>query len=82
MWTTLMQSFNVFAALIVTLFLKRTINLEQYLTTCSERVKNVYPRNVYQIRATLFNKLDSFGIKYTTEQKLFWNLAILDFWNH
>ena len=66
-----MQSFNVFAALIVTLFLNRTINLEQYLTTCSERVKNVYPGNVYQIRATLFNKLDSFGIKYTTEQKLF-----------
>ena len=49
----------------------KSIKLEQYLTTCSERVKNVYPWNVYQIRETLFDKLDSFGIKYTSEQKLF-----------
>ena len=27
-------------------FFNRTFNLEQHLTTCSERVKNVYPRNV------------------------------------
>ena len=60
-------------------FSNRTFNLEQHLTTCSERVKNVYPRNVYQIRETLLDKLDSFGIKYTSEQKLFNNLAIFDF---
>ena len=30
----------------------RTFNLERHLTTCSERVKNVYPRNVYQIQET------------------------------
>ena len=35
--------------------------------------------NVYQIRETLFDKLDSFGIKYTCQQKLFSNLAIFDF---
>ena len=29
-------------------FFNRTINLERQLTTCSERVKNIYPRNVYQ----------------------------------
>ena len=43
----------------------KTFNLERHLTTCSERVKIVNPRNVYQIRETLFDKLDSFGIKYT-----------------
>ena len=59
-------------------FFNRTFNLEQHLTTSSERVKKFYPRNVYQIRETLFDKLDSFGIKYTGEQKLFKNLAILD----
>ena len=42
-------------------------------------MKNVYPTNVYQIRETLFDKLDSFGINYTSEQKLFKNLAIFDF---
>ena len=60
-------------------FFNKTFNLERHLTTCSELVKNVYPRNVYQIRETLFDKLDCFGIKYTSEQKLFQNLAIFDF---
>ena len=49
-------------------FFNRTVNLERQLTTRSERVRNVYPRNVYQIRETLFDKLDSFGINYTSEQ--------------
>ena len=60
-------------------FFNRTFNLERHLTDCSERLKNVYPRNVYQIWETLFDKLDSFGIKYTSEQKLFKNLAIVGF---
>ena len=63
----------------MTLFFNRTFNSEQHLTTCSERVKSVYPGNVFQIRETLFNKLDSFGIKNTSDQKLFKNLAIFDF---
>ena len=48
-------------------FFNKTFILEQHLTTCSERVKNVYPRNGYQIREALFDKLDSFGITYTSE---------------
>ena len=60
-------------------FFNRTFILERHLTTCSGRVKNVYPRNVYQIRETLFDQLDSFDIKYTSEQNLFKNLAIFDF---
>ena len=60
-------------------FFNRTFDLERHLTTCSKRVKNVYPRNVYQIQETLLDKLHSFGIKYTSEQKLFKNLAIFDF---
>ena len=57
----------------------RTFNLERQLTTCSERVKKIYRRNVYQIRESLFDKLNSFGIKYTSEQKLFKKLAKFDF---
>ena len=60
-------------------FFNITFNLERNLTTCSERVKNVYPSNVYQIRETLFDKLVSFGINYTSEQKLFKNIAVFDF---
>ena len=36
-------------------FFSRAFILERHITTCSERVKNVYPRNVYQIRETLFD---------------------------
>ena len=71
--------FQVFGCPNCDTFFSRAFNLEWHLTTFSERVKNVYPRNVYQIRETLFDKLDSFGIKYTSEQKLFKNLAIFDF---
>ena len=60
-------------------FFHRTFFLERHSFTCGERVRNVYPRNVYQIRETLFDKLDSLGINYTSEQKLFENLAIIDF---
>ena len=60
-------------------FFNRTFNLERHLITYSERVKNIFPKNVYQIRETLFDKLDSFGIKYTSERKLFKDLAIFDF---
>ena len=60
-------------------FFSRIFNLEPHLTTCSKRVKNIYPRNVYQNRETLFDKLDSLGIKYTSQQKLFKNLATPDF---
>ena len=34
---------------------------------------------MYQLRETLFDKLDSFDIQYTDEQKLFTNLAVFDF---
>ena len=61
-----------------TIFLK-TGNLERHLTTYSERVKHIYPKNVYQLRETLFEKLDSFNIPYREDQKLFKNLAVFDF---
>ena len=60
-------------------FFNKIFNLERQLTTCSEQVKIFYPRNLYPIRETLFDKVDSFSIKYTSEQKLFKNLAIFDF---
>ena len=72
-------AFQFFRCPICDTFSNRTFILERHITTCSERVKNIYPRNVYQIRETLFDKLHSFGIKYTSQQKRFKNLAIVDF---
>ena len=39
---------------------------------------NVHPKKVYQIRETLFDKLDSFGLDYTNVQTLFKNLVTFD----
>ena len=60
-------------------YFQKTGNLERHLVRCSERVKHLYPKNVYQLRETLFDKLDSFGIQYTDDQKLLTNLAVFDF---
>ena len=60
-------------------YFQKTGNLERHLVRCSERVKPIYPKNVYQLRETLLDKLDSFNIQYTDDQKLFGNLAVFDF---
>ena len=60
-------------------YFQKTGNLERHLVRCSERVKHIYPKNVYQLRETLFDKLDSFDIQYTDGQRLFTNLAVFDF---
>ena len=60
-------------------FSQKVRNLKRHLVRCSERVKHIHPKNVYQLRETLFDKLDSIDIQYTEEQKLFKNLDILDF---
>ena len=60
-------------------FFKKTGNLEHHLVRCSERLRHIYPKNVYQLRETIFDKLDSFDIHYTDDQKLSSNLAVLDF---
>ena len=42
-------------------------------------MKHTYPKNAYQLRETLFDKLESFDIQYTDDHKLFNNLAVFDF---
>ena len=60
-------------------YFQKTGNLEHHLVRCSERVKHIYPKNVYQLRETIFDKLDLFGIQYTEDQKLFTTLAVFNF---
>ena len=60
-------------------YFQKTGNLERHLVRCSERVKHIYPKNVYHFRETLFDKLDSFDIQYTDDRKIFTNLAVFDF---
>ena len=60
-------------------YFQKTGILERHLVRCSGRVKHIYPKNVYQLREALSDKLDSFDIQNTDDQKLFKNLAVFDF---
>ena len=71
--------FKAFRCTTCDTFVSQTGNLERNLVTCTDRVKHIYPKNVYELRETLFEKLDAFNIPYRIEQKLFKNLAIFDF---
>ena len=71
--------FKVFRCTTCDTFFSETGNLERHLVTCRDRVKHIYPKNVYELRKTLFDKLDAFKIPYRNEQKLFKHLAIYDF---
>ena len=55
------------------------LNLDQHLITCKERVEHPFPTNVYQLRETLFDKVDSFNVPHSDDQKLFKNMAKFDF---
>ena len=56
-------------------------NLERYLVTCSECVKHFYQKNVYQLRETLFEKLDAVNFRYKDEKKKpFINFCNVWFW--
>ena len=57
----------------------KTGNLEGHLITCSERIKHIYPKNVYQLKDRLFEKLDSFKIPCREDQMFFENLGVYDF---
>ena len=60
-------------------FIKKAGSLKKHFTTCKERVKHIFLKNVYQLRRTLFDKLDSFGMPYTDNQTILNNMAAFDF---
>ena len=71
--------FKSFRCLTCDSFFSKANHLNRHAASCKDRVKNIYPRSVYTLRETLFDKLDSFNIPYTDDQKLFKNLAVFDF---
>ena len=72
-----MYSSKIIAAHCLTFF--STEHRICHLNICIEWVKNVYPKKVYQLRETMFDKLVSFGVPYTDNQKLFSNMDIFNF---
>ena len=56
-------------------FIKHASNFNRHVKSFKDRVQHIYPKSVYALRETLFDKLDAFGISYNDDQKLFKNLA-------
>ena len=60
-------------------YIQKTGKLERHLVRCSKRLKHMYPKILYQLQETLFDKFESFDIQYTDDQKINTNLAVFDF---
>ena len=71
--------FKAFRCTTCDTFFSEMANLERHLVTCSDRIEHIFPKNVYELGEAFFEKLNAFNIPYKNEQKLFKNLAKLDF---
>ena len=60
-------------------FFNKSDNFNKHLLRCKDRVKHIYPKNVYELRETLFEKLEGFSLPVSEGNKLFNSLAIFDF---
>ena len=49
-------------------------NCNRHLMTCKDRVRHIYPNNVYTLPETLFEKLEGFKIPVSKDNTLFNNL--------
>ena len=77
--TNIIALFKAFRCTTCDQFFSKMGNLERHLVTCSDGAKHIYPKNVYELRETLFEKLDAINIPYRKDQKLFKNLATFYF---
>ena len=60
--------FKAFRCTTCDTFFSKTGNLDRHLVTCSDGVKDIYPKNVYELRETLFEKLDAFNTPHRIEK--------------
>ena len=49
-------------------FMNKAVHTERHLTSCQEKVKQVFRKNVYQLRETMIHKLHPFNILENTPQ--------------
>ena len=61
------------------IFLSSTRNLLNHQTQCRENIKHVYPTGVYQLKETVFERLEDIRILVDNEVRLFTNFVVFDF---
>ena len=71
--------FNCFRCPSCDTFFHKSDHFNQHLLRCKEQVRHIYPKNVYELRKTLFEKPEEFILPVSEDNKLFSNLAIFDF---
>ena len=74
-----MVSSSAFDALVVILSSKDLRFSAKHLLSCKNLMRHIYPKNVYELRETFFEKLERFNFPVLEDNKLFKNLAIFDF---
>ena len=60
-------------------FFKSSSQLQRHKPKCEELVRNSYPKSIYQLRETLFDKLRAFDIDVVEGDTFFNNFAVFDF---
>ena len=60
-------------------FFYKSDNFNKHRLRCKDRVKNIYPKNMYELRENLFEKLERFNLPVSEDNMLFNNLAIFNF---
>ena len=60
-------------------FFHKSDHFNQHLLRCKDRVRHIYSKNVYELRKTLFEKLEGINLPVSVDNKLFNNLATFDF---
>ena len=74
-----MVSSSAFDALVVILSSNDLSFSAKHLLSCKDLMRHIYPKNVYELRETFFEKLERFNFPVLEDNKLFKNLAIFDF---
>ena len=59
-------------------FTKRSL-LNRHLQTCDDKIKHTYPNGPYNLRESIFDKLEDVNIHVEEGRRLFQNLAVFDF---
>ena len=60
-------------------FFHKSDHFNQHLLRCKDRVRHIYQKYVYELRETLFEKLEGFNLPVSEDNNFFNNLAIFDF---
>ena len=60
-------------------FFYKSYHFNQHLQRCKDGVRHIYSNNVYELRKTLFEKLEGFSLPVSEDNELFNNLAIFYF---